>query len=263
MRSSVLRLVVCAVAVLSGAGCDLILSPSPTDDNWRLSSAGRFTFYVRPGSFAEANVGTFATVLEDQFATSVARLDLRYQGHVTVFLHNSGADAGFSADLGDGDHSGVAYPETETVKAACVPPLDGNLMSLLSHEVNHVIIRNGLGRPGTSFVNEGLASAVLSERYHALGKTFYYRWTAERGSQLPRLADLVDDDKWQSRPQNVSYSASASFLAYAIETYGLAPLKAVYGVNSREFAGRFQSAYGRSLDEAEAEWLAFCQRQGR
>lgn len=257
MRSNFTSALAFAVALLGGAGCNAIYGPTPTDANWRIRSMGHFTFYVRPGSFAEQNLTPIAEVLNDQFSTTVARLGLRYQGHITMFLHNSGADAGFGEDIAGGDHSGVAYPATETVKTVCVPPIDGGLFSLLSHEANHVIIGNGLGRPGTTFINEGLPNAVLSERFHTLNPTYYYRWTAERRSQLPRLSELIDDEKWKSYPQPTSYSVSASFLAFAIQTYGLAPLKAVYYASSSDFAGVFKTAYGKPLDQVEAEWLEF------
>jgi hypothetical protein len=257
MRADHRRTLMLGLALVVATACNPILGPTPTDANWRIQTMGRFTFHVRPGSFAEANLTTLSEVLDDQFAVSVSRLDMRYQGHITMFLHNSGADAGFGKDAGGGDHSGVAYPETETVKAACVPPLDGNLFSLLSHEANHVIIRNGLGRPGTTFINEGLASAVLSERYHALGPTFYYTWAAGHRAQLPRLTDLIDDAKWETFPQADAYSTSASFLAYVIQVYGVAPLKAVYYATSGEFPGAFRAAYGRPLEEIEAEWKAW------
>ena len=262
MRSDLARVLAGAATLLVVVGCDPILGPTPPDTNWRIHDGGRFAFYVRPGSFAEQNVSTLAAVLNDQFTTTVTRLELRYQGRVTMFLHDSGADAGFSSDAGNGDHSGVAYPETETVKAACVPPLDSNLYALLSHEANHVIIRNGLGRPGTSFINEGLASAVLSERFHLAGPTFYYQWTAAQRRQLPRIADLIDDEKWTREVQSRAYNTSASFLAYVIGTSGAAPLKAIYYATSGEFAGKFREAYGKTLEEVESDWLAFCERQG-
>lgn len=246
-----------ALCLVASAGCNAILTPSPIDDNWRTRSIGHFTFYVRPDSFAEANLTPLAEVLDDQFSTSVTRLNLRYQGQIKMFLYNNGRDAGFGDDYGGGDYSGVAYPETETVKSVCVPPLSGNLFALLSHEANHVIIRNGLGRPGTTFINEGLASAVLSERFHTLGPSHYYRWAAERRSQLPPLSALIDDEKWKGYPPPTSYAASASFLAFVIEVYGVTPLKAIYYASSSEFQNTFRTAFGKSLDEVETEWLAF------
>ena len=255
MRNSVACLL--AFGAFALGGCSPLLGPTPTDDNWRTRSIGHFTYYVRPDSFAESVLAPLSEVLDDQFAATVARLSLRYQGHITMFLHNSGADAGFGDDAGGGNHSGVAYPDTETVKSVCVPPLGGNLFSLLSHEANHVILHNGLGRPGTTFMNEGMASAVISERFHSVGPSFYHRWVGERRVQLPRLTELVDDEKWRNYPQQTAYNASASFLAYVIQAYGAAPLRAVYYASSSEFPGAFKTAYGKSLDQVEAEWLAF------
>jgi hypothetical protein len=257
MRDNIRSHFALAWILLASAGCNAIYGPSPTDDNWRTRSLGHFSFYFRPDSFAEQSLPVLGEILEDQFTTTVGRLGLNYQGHIAVFLHNSGAEAGFGNDAGGGNHSGVAYPETETVKAVCVPPLDGNLFGLLSHEANHVIIRNGLGRPGTTFINEGLASAVLSERFHTQGPTFHHRWIAEHRAQLPRLRDLSDDDKWRDYSQQTAYTAGASFLAFVLERYGLAPLKVIYYSDSAHFLADFQRAFGKPLDTVEAEWLAF------
>jgi hypothetical protein len=253
MRSSLAGVAAMAIAA---AGCNAILAPTPTDANWRTVTTAHYSFYVRPDSFAEANIQKIGEVLEDQFATTSTRLGLRYDGRITMFLHNSGADAGFGGDQGGGDHTGVAYPETETVKTVAVPPLDGGLFSLLSHEANHVIIRNGLGRPGTSFVNEGLASALVSETFSSFGAAYHHDWLAQRRSQIPRLSALVNDDKWQGYPQQMKYAAAASFLAFAADVYGLAPLKAIYYA-SGDFEAVFTAAYGKTLDQVEAEWLAF------
>jgi hypothetical protein len=246
---------------LALSGCSSFLGPTAPDGNWHVITRNRFTFYVRPASFGEQSVDALSAVLDDQFAVSVQRLNLRYDGRITVFLHSSGADAGFGNDAGGGDHSGVAYPQTETVKTVAVPPLDGNLMSLVSHEVNHVIVANGLGRPGTTFINEGLASALLSERYHALGPSFQHRWVATHRSQVPRLSVLIDDEQWRNVPQATAYTSSASFLAYLIETHGPGPIRAVFPVASGSFANAFQAAFGLTLQDAETAWLLYCDAQ--
>jgi hypothetical protein len=75
-----------------------------------------------------------------------------------------------------------------------------------------------------------------------------------RGSALA----LIDDDKWDDYDAQTTYNASASFLAYLLETGGPAPLKQLQPVNSRDFQRRFQEVYGRSLDDAERAWRAFC-----
>jgi hypothetical protein len=258
MRSSVARATASCAFVIVLSSCNAVLGPSSPDAHWVVHERTRFTFYVRLNSFAEQALDTLGPALDDQFTASTRALDLRYDGHIAVFLHDSGNDAGFGDDAGGGDHSGVAYPQTETVKSVAVPPLDGNLMALIAHEVNHVIIQNGLGRPGTTFVSEGLASALLSERYHTSGPSSFHRWVATHRGQFPPLAQLLDDDRWRDYATAVSYTTSASFLAYVIETYGAAPLRAVYPAASSDFAGRFRDVYGVPLEQAETAWLAYC-----
>lgn len=228
------------------------------DSNWRVIDTARFSFNVRPGSFAEQNVARLGEVLEDQYDATIRALDIRYAGRISLFLYNSAADARMASD-----HAGKAYPDTEAVSAVCVPPLDGNLFGLLSHESNHVIQQNAIGAPGTYFMGEGLPSAVFSERFHLSGRTFLYGWTADQGARIPALSTLVDDDRWGDYDQQLTYNASASFLAYLLEVGGPQRLKQLQPVSSTAFAGRFQEIYGRSLDDADREWRAFCAARPR
>jgi hypothetical protein len=207
---------------------------------------------VRPGSFAAQNVARLEEVLEDQYAFALSALDIRYAGRISLFLYASAADADDT-----NDRSGTAYPETGAVRAIVTPPLE-TTFGLLAHESNHVIEHNSLGPPATSFMNEGLASAVMSERFHAGGKSFLYPWTARNAAQIPDLSNLVDDGKWGDYTSQVAYNASASFLVYMLDHGGPEGIKALQRVRSSEFEARFQQLYGRSLDEAEREWRAFC-----
>jgi hypothetical protein len=56
----------------------------------------------------------------------------------------------------------------------------------------------------------------------------------------------------------VSYSFSASFLAWLLETEGPAKLRQLYYAPSAGFTARFAQIYGRPLTEAQAAWLTFC-----
>jgi len=260
MAANILRLVA-SLALVALTGCNAILRPSKPDTNWHVYERGHFVFHVRPGSFAEQQVDNLGPLLEDQFAVSRSRLGLTYDGRIAMYLYNSGSDAGLSDDSIDGDHSGVAFPETEAVKAACVSPLNGNLFALLAHEANHVITHKGLGRPGTTLLNEALASAIVSESHYAVGPSFYYAWTAAHRAQIPPIANLADDNRWRDYPSSLAYTAGASFLAYLIETEGAARLRQIYYANSSSFAAKFQEVYGRSLATAHADWLAFCDQR--
>lgn len=254
MRASARRLAIVTLACLVSA-CGSILGPTNVDKNWHTYEAEHFTLYVRPGSFAESNHVRLGEVLDDQYSYTQQILGVTYAGRVSAFLYNNASDG----DL-ESDRSGVAYADSEALRATAAPPLDGNLFALLQHEFNHVIQRNTLGRPGTYFVNEGLPSAVQSTRYHSFGKDFYYAWTKNHLAAIPPLSDLTDDDKWTG--DDVAYKASASFLAYLIDLAGPAPIKHLYQTRSAEFAAKIQSLYGRPLAELEQDWRAFCAAHG-
>ena len=239
-------------AALAGHACHPILGPSSMDTNWKVIETPHFIFNVRPGSFAEQNIARLGEVLEDQYAFSLRALDLNYAGRISLFLYESAADADDTSE-----RSGTAYPETGAVRAIVSPPLE-TTFGLVSHESNHVIQANALGPPATSFMNEGLASAIMSERFHPGGKSFLYPWTARNAAQIPDLSALVDDGTWGDYNSQVAYNASASFLAYILDEGGPARLKQLQRVRSSEFESRFQQVYGRSFDEAERDWRAFC-----
>jgi hypothetical protein len=257
MRAERIRASSVVAAALALSACNPVFGPSKTDANWRVHESARFSLHVRPGSFAEANAAAIGEALDHQYDATLTALDAPFDRRVIGFLFNSAQDA----DL-ESDYSGVAYPETLAFRATCVPPLGDSLHSLLGHEANHVIIMGALGRAGTRMMNEGLPSAVLSERYTS-GRAYYYTWTRTRRSEIPALAQLVDDGRWEDIPQQIAYSAGASFLAWLLETHGAAQLRAVYYAKSSEFAARFATVYGRSLEDAETDWLAFCDRFGR
>ena len=47
-------------------------------------------------------------------------------------------------------------------------------------------------------MNEGLASALVSERFGEIGPTFLHRWVRNNPGRVMALADLIDDAKWNS-----------------------------------------------------------------
>jgi hypothetical protein len=254
MAARLARATLLVVLTWAGSGCHAILGPSEIDANWKVIDSPHFAFHVRPGSFAEQNIATLINVLEDQYAFALSSLDIRYAGRISLFLYNNANDAGEPFGF---ERSGTAYISTETARAIVSPPLE-TTFGLVAHESNHVIEYVGIGPPATSFMNEGMASAVMSERYHAGGKSFLYPWTARNDARIPPIADLVDDGKWADVDSQIAYNASASFLVYTLDAGGPDRLKQLQSVRSKDFAGRFQQIYGMSLDQAEREWRAFC-----
>jgi hypothetical protein len=246
------RFALAVVLAWAASGCHAILGPTPVDSRWRVIETPHFIFNVRPGSFAEQNIAQLGEVMEDQYAFALRALDVRYAGRISLFIYESAADANESSE-----RSGTGYPETGAVRAIVSPPLE-TTYSLLTHEANHVIQSQAVGPPGTSFMNEGLASAIKSERYPSGGTSFLYPWTARNDASIPKLSSLVDDRTWDDYQSHVAYNASASFLAYILDQGGPDRLKQLRRVISADWEARFRQIYGRSLDEAERDWRAFC-----
>ena len=230
--------------------CEAVYGPTSPSAEWVTHESPRFVMYARPGSFCEANVAALADALELQYAHAVRLLDINMGGRISVFLYNSGAELDpplYST------RSGVAFPETNAAHLTCVPPLDAALQGLAAHEANHVIIQNGLGRPGTSFMNEGLATALVSPSFGNTGPVYADFWVRTNRSRVVPAATFIDDARWDGTQD--SYNSSASFLSYLLGRYGPARLKQLYHTRSADMARRIAEVYGKPLDALEAEWL--------
>lgn len=244
------RLLVIAAVILA-SGCDVAYGPTSPSKNWVTSESLRFTIYAHPQSFAASEAASIVPILEDQFTYTVSTLALRPGGRISIFLYDSGAE--IEPPLPNA-RAGVAFPETNAVHAVAFAPHDDDLNALLTHETNHIVIINGLGSAGTSFMTEGLATTMTSERFGPFGLTAVRRWAAANRSRLIRLSTLVDDEQWSSNSQD-AYRTSAAFLGFLLDRYGAERLKSIYRARSDEIAGKVLSVYGKSLDALEAEWL--------
>jgi hypothetical protein len=248
------RLVALALAASAVVGCNAVLGPTTPDRNWTVIESVHFSLHARPGSFAERSAPALGTVLDDQYETTLRLIQGQYAGRISGFLYENAADAGEESE-----YSGTGYPQTGAFSVTATPPLDANLKSLVQHEANHVLITGSLGRAGTYMLNEGLASALISERHGGNGPRFYFTWTRTHKAQLVPLEQLADDARWPDIQGNVSYSFSASFLAWLLETEGPVKMRQLYYASSKEFTARFAQIYGRPLADAQTAWLAFCE----
>jgi hypothetical protein len=249
MRASA-RAAAAVLGLLLSGGCETMYGPTSPSVEWAVFESSRYTLIVWPVSFCESQAAALAEVLEEQYDHTVATLQIETGGSISMFLYNSGTELEPSLPSA---RSGVAFPETNAAHAVCTAPFDNDLRALLTHEANHVIIQNGLGRAGTSFMNEGLASALVSERFGEIGPTFLHRWVRNNPSRVMALADLIDDAKWNSNSGD-GYRSSASFLAFLIERYGAARLKLVYHARSAQLPARIHDVYGVPLQTLEVEW---------
>lgn len=235
-------------------GCNTVFGPTQPDTNWRLHETRHFSLHVRPQSFADENATMLGAILDDHFDYVSRALGLTYEGRIAAFLYNSRDEAD---PVAPSNYSGVGFPDTEAMSAVCVPPLDSNLAGLLTHEANHVIMGRGIGRAGTKFMNEGMASAIMSPSHFLVLVTSVHGWARRNQSRLPSMVELADDDKWEDYPEEVSYRSSASFLLYVMEQYGPSAMRQLYTISSGSYERRFAEIIGRSLTDVEADWRRF------
>jgi len=236
--------------VMTLPSCEAVYGPTSPSAEWAVHESPRFAMYTRAGSFCEANVVALADALEVQYAHAVRALDIDMGGRISMFLYNSGSE--MHPPLSS-PRSGVAFPETNAVHLTCMPPFDAGLRALAAHEANHVIVQNGLGRAGTSFMNEGLATALVSPSFGNVGPVWAHSWVRGNRSRVVRVGMFIDDAKWDGMQD--SYDSSASFLAYLLDHYGPARLKQIYYTRSADMAQRMAEVYGKPLEALEAEWL--------
>ncbi len=238
------------MGLLIGSGCEAVYGPTSPSAEWAVFESPRYILNARPGSFCESQAAALAEVLEEQYSHTVRALQIEMGGRISMFLYNSGGELDPPLPTA---RAGVAFPETNAVHAVCFAPLDNDLRTLLTHEANHVIIQNGLGRAGTNFMNEGLASALVSDHFGDIGPASLHRWVRNNPNRVIAIADLVDDAKWNSH-SNEGYRSSASFLAFLIERYGAGRLKLVYHAPSSQLPSRMREVYGNPLETLDAEW---------
>ncbi len=104
-----------------------------------------------------------------------------------------------------------------------------------------------LANPG---LIEGLAVAIdWPGRYDRMTPHESVRALQEMGKQ-PTIRQLLSL-QFFSVSSATGYTTAGSFLKYLLDTYGAAPLRAVY-----HSAGDFEAAYGKPLVVLEREWLA-------
>lgn len=245
---------VATAALLLLAGCNSVYGPTRPDGNWRIHETGHFLLYTRPGSFADENAASVGAILDEHYEYTRRVLDLRYDGSISAFLYNSRTDTSPAAPS---DHSGVGFAETQAIGVVCVPPLNQNLANLLTHEANHVIMGRAIGRRGTAFMSEGLASAVMSPSFYPGLPAAIHPWARDHMSELPPVTELIDDERFEEVREEVAYKSSASFLLFLLERHGPGPVRELYTVPSSSFERRATAIFGRSLDELETEWRAY------
>ena len=194
-----------------------------------------------------------------RFETLAEALGVRPHGPVDVYLY---PDPDTKAAL-------IGSRETSVVpvwlRSPQVHMLEGEVGRALGHELVHVLAREFgtpvlRASPAIGLV-EGVAVALEppdglpdAARLVRAGMG-----VPERSGGLPDPAAAVRATMspggfWTARA-GVAYTANGAFVRWLLEEYGAGPLREAYRT------GRFEPAYGRSLDRLTAEWAAWLARQ--
>lgn len=136
-----------------------------------------------------------------------------------------------------------------------------------NHEVVH-LYTSTFGFPPALF-NEGIAVAYQT---NPPANDFVAKWNGttlhdharnfrRTGRYIP-LGSIVETNAFRSRDAEVTYPQSGSFMRWLIDTHGLTKVKALFGRIAFQEPGAssraaFLDVFGITLDEAEAQWLAF------
>lgn len=121
-----------------------------------------------------------------------------------------------------------------------------------SHEIVH-LVASQIGDPG-AFFREGLAVALTSGgKWY--GKSIAKIARAALGGDAGSLSGLLA--RFEALDPQLAYPLAGSFVAYLIESHGLAPVVSFFSACRGRFdAVAFERSFGRSLDEAGQAWSA-------
>jgi hypothetical protein len=167
------------------------------------------------------------------------------------------------SDMGarTGHYGGNAYAEPDLFTIHTILSFD-------NHETVHIYTAR-IGYP-SEFFNEGIAVAFqtdplagdLEPRFNGEALDDSARRYLRSGQLVLPLSRLLATQDFRGITDDVlSYREAGAFVAYLITRFGMDPLLQFFRISSREdpvdvIRQRFASAFGTTLEAAEAGWLA-------
>ncbi len=254
MRLVLLAGVAGALLAACGGGGGSPASPSqPSQAPHPIASeSAHFRFFKGPGDVIEVE-------RQEAFhAWAVARLGVTVPAKIDYHKYVSREDMG--AHTSRYNTNGFAVPERFAIHTLW--PFD-------NHETVHVYSAL-IGRP-SDFFNEGIAVALQTDplngnfevTFNGLGVHDAARQYRASGQLVLPLSRIVSTNDFRAiGDSTLAYREAGSFVAFLIERHGIDSVRRFFQTSTRDdglptIRERFQGALGVSLEEAEAEWLAF------
>lgn len=211
-----------------------------------------YVFHAVPGSLAEQDVKDIAEEQEASYKHVVNMIGLTKQEKIHYYLCNCREDVGHEIERRFGVYSpnnGCAVSENEIYavynqEIKCIGP----------HEDAH-ILAFALGRPESSFLEEGLACAMDTQWWGIDNHTWvgYYR----RKGSCPSVCKLLHMD-WQTFGEldsSVTYPVAGSFVTWLLLRFGREKFFQFYTANHYEAVA--EAVLGCTLEALEADYFQF------
>jgi len=252
---SLIRSVAVAAQVMLAAGCGGSdgTPSSPTAPPLPLAGeSANFRYYYSPGD-------TVQVERQEAFhAWAVGRLGVAVPRKMGYRKYTSRDDMG--ARTGVGNMNAYAEPAVFTIHT---------LWSWDNHETVHIYTAL-IGRP-SDFFNEGIAVAFQTDPFSG---DFEPRFNGEQVHDAARryrqlgllvlpLSRIVSTSDFRGiSDSTLNYREAGSFVAFLITRFGIDRMVPLFSTSTRDDAPgtirmRFEQAFGTTLENAEADWLAF------
>lgn len=251
-----LRILFLSIMFLILTSCSIIpgIGQFNPGDNWELEKTEHFDIYYRANSYAEENLDDIIRIQEEAYQYILEQLNVQFNDTISIYIYPTPEDAGW-------DHvQGLAYNRQKVVLG--VYSEKGKSIGVegaSAHEITHVIAWNAIGKPGTTFLNEGLA-VTMDGIWHAVSDpiTNLHQWTKKfmDEDKLPAVDDMVNN--WNLFSGLITYPVSGSFVSYLLDEYGIEKFKEMLvEANKYNFNSKCQEIYNRELNELELDWKVY------
>lgn len=217
----------------------------------RMFETEHYIFHVAPGSLAAQDVQIIAAEQETSYRYIHHMLGLVMEEKINYYLFNSREEVGRAIERKFGIYSpnnGCAVSENEIYavynqEIKCIGP----------HEDTHVLAF-ALGRPASSFLEEGLACAMDAQWWGVDNHTWvrYYR----KNGGCPSINELLHMD-WQTFGKmdcSVTYPVAGSFVTWLLLRFGREKFFQIYTAEDYDAA---ENILGSKFDALEADYFEF------
>jgi hypothetical protein len=219
-------------------------------------------FYRLPGGMDAAAIQALAMPVEQALISDTATFGAWPAGRVSVRFE--------PAQTGPCAVRGLTFSQDRTIRLFYAPGSDPQrIIAIMAHELVHQLEQDYYGSAAhlksDNILLEGMAVWGSSHHFLTADGTPQYQRNAQQalreGALLPLATDLVADCRTTTR--NYIYDEWGSFVAFLLQRGGRGQFDALYRSGTGRAAGSadYQGVYGKTLDELQAEWIAWLREQ--